>query len=436
MAGTLSESVLGELGAVLSTYTARRPGWDADAPGARVLDAVQLRSGRPGLLDVVAEVGSSLVHVPLGLRRPGDELAMAAEGEDPLLGLVDDGEGEAVVFDALRDSETAALLLAHVAGRRVDPRLVHQVHQDEVSVTMAMEERYAFTVFNRLAAGPRPDVEVLWALDEAGFNHLPAPLQRWRRAGWDLGIVQEHLAGASIGLALALTSVRDLYASGGPPELAGGDFGAEAHRLGTTAARMHLALERAYGRRPAQLEGWADGVDAALQARRPQQVERPETLTVLGELRALSSNGMASAGQCIRTHGDFHLGRVWRTEQGWYVGDFGPAGVPPPAVSTGPGPAALVEEYEGVPYRSPLADVADMMWSLGQVATSAADERDPGGSEGLGELASAWEQRNRGAFLAGYLGVPGISVLLPRSREAVRVVVAALELERASRAAP
>jgi predicted trehalose synthase len=191
-------------------------------------------------------------------------------------------------------------------------------------------------------------------------------------------------------------------------------------------------LERAYGRRPATLEPWADGVDAALAARRPQHVDRPETLAVLAELRALSSEGVASAGQCIRTHGDFHLGRVWRTEQGWYVGDFAPAGLPPPVAA---GPAPLVEEHDGVPFRSPLADVADMMWSLGQVATSAADERDPDGSEGLGELASAWEQRNRSAFLAGYLGVPGISALLPRSREAVRVIAAALELERASRAA-
>jgi len=431
MPGTLPDPALAELGLVVATYAVRRPGWDAVATGARVLDAVQLRAGRPGLLDVVAEVGSRLVHVPLGLRPPGEELAVLADGEDPVLGTVDDGDGEAVAFDAVRDTETAALLLAHVAGRRVDPHLVRQVHQDDSSVTMAMEERYAFTIFNELVTGPRADVEVLWSLDEAGFNHLPAPLQRWRRGDFDLGMVQEHLAGSSIGLALALTSVRDLYASGGPPELAGGDFGAEAHRLGTTAARMHLALERAYGRRPAAIERWAEATESALEVRRPHQAERPDTVTLLGELRALSSGGEATAGEAIRTHGDFHLGRVWRTEQGWYVGDFGPAGVPPAAAA---GPAPPAEQYDGVTYRSPLADVADMMWSLGQVATSAADERDPTGSEGLGELAAAWEQRNRSAFLAGYLGVPGISALLPRSRHAVRVLVAALELERASRA--
>ena len=191
---------------------------------------------------------------------------------------------------------------------------------------------------------------------------------------------------------------------------------------------MHLALERAFGRRPAQLERWAEGIESAIRARRPQQADRPDVVTLLGDLRALSS-----AGEAIRTQGDFHLGRVWRTEQGWYVGDFAPAGSPPAAAAGGPAPPA--EEHDGVTYRSPLADVADMMWSLGQVATSAAEERDPSGSEGLGELAAAWEERNRSALLAGYLGVPGISVLLPRSRDAVRVLVAAFELERGSRAA-
>jgi predicted trehalose synthase len=77
-----------------------------------------------------------------------------------------------------------------------------------------------------------------------------------------------------------------------------------------------------------------------------------------------------------------------------------------------------------------LADVADMLWSLGEVATDAAAERDPSGRDGLGELARAWESRNRQAFFAGYLGVAGISGLVPPGREAVRVLVTAFELER------
>ncbi|HAM03610.1 MAG TPA: hypothetical protein DCQ30_15510 [Acidimicrobiaceae bacterium] len=424
--GSVAEETLAGLGGAVSAYVGRRHGWGGDTPPVTVLDAVQLRRGRPGLLDVVAEVGSRVVHVPLGLRSPDDQVRVLADGEDVVLGIVGDGDGDAVVFDALRDSETAALLLAHVAGARVDAALVRQLRMDDASVTMAMEDRFSFTVFNDVAPGSRPEVDTLFALDDAGFNHVAAPLSRWRRGPWDLGVVQELLAGPSSGRALALTSVRDLYASGGPPEMAGGDFGAEAHRLGTMAARMHLALERAFGRRRAGVKVWADAVHGALAARRPEQSDRPDVLSVLEALDRLPESADA-----IRTHGDFGLGKVWRTEQGWYVGDLAPGGWPPPAPQ---GPSPPVIEDDGIAYRTPLADVADMMWSLTDVAASAAEERDPSGSEGLGELAAAWEQRNRRSFLAGYLGVPGIATLVPPGREAVRLLVTALELERASRA--
>lgn len=424
--GTLPATVLGELAPVVSAYAARRTGWGAEGGEARVLAAVQLRSGRPGLLDVVATVGPRLVHLPLGLRDLGSEVHISGEGDDPVLGMLDDGAGPGVCFDALRDSETAALLLAHVSGARVDPALVRQLRMDDVSVTMAMEDRFAFTVYNELLDEPRPEVDVLFALDEAGFNHLAAPLARWHRAQWDLGVVEEYLVGPSTGWTLALSSVRDLYASGGPPEMAGGDFGTEAHRLGTMTARLHMALEHVYGRRPVSPARWADAVSEALAARRPLLAERPEVVGLLEEVRALGAGGDA-----IRTHGDFHLGRVWRTEQGWYVGDLAPGGWPPPA---GDPPAPPVVEDGGVAYRSPLADVADMMWSFEHVAASAAAERDPTGSEGLGELADAWVQRNRRAFTAGYLGASGISAVVPTSRETVRLLVEALELERTSRA--
>ncbi|HTT86390.1 MAG TPA: hypothetical protein VMF60_03385, partial [Acidimicrobiales bacterium] len=150
----------------------------------------------------------------------------------------------------------------------------------------------------------------------------------------------------------------------------------------------------------------------------------------LDDLRAL-----AVPCHAIRTHGDFHIGRVARTEQGWYVTDFSTGGRP----ATGAGITPPAEDPATVPaqstgdapvYRSPLADVADLLWSLGAVAADAAEERDPAGREGLGELAAAWEARNRRAFFAGYLGVAGISGLVPPSREAVRVLVTAFELER------
>jgi maltokinase len=425
----VSDAARAALADLVLAYAARRPGWDVevdseseqgtadeagegtgagarggDGDAVQVLDAEVLEPGRPGIVDVVAAYGDRVVHVPFGLRTPGEESRFIPDGDDAVLGTFGDDGDPAVAFDATRDAVVAAMLLERVSGEVVQASLVRHLRDDAGSITLAMEDRIAFTVFNDVVDGPRPDLELFLALDDVGFNHLAAPLAVWRRGGRDLGVAQEYLAGASSGYALALTSVRDLYASGGPPELAGGDFGAEAHRLGTMTARMHL------------------GLDKALRPLSPHVLDRPDVEELLGELRALQVPSPA-----IRTHGDFHLGRTCRTEQGWYVIDFATGGRP-----TSMAGAVIEPGDDGRVYRSPLADVADILWSLEHVATSAADERDPSGRDGLVELADAWVARNRRAFLAGYLGVPGISGLVPPGREALRVLTASFELVRAA----
>jgi len=417
----VSDAARAALVDLLSAYAARRPGWDPEAP-VRVLEAEALVAGRPGIVDVIADAGGRLVHVVLGLRSPGDQPRVVPDGDDGVIGEFEDHDGPAVVIDATRDPEVAAMLLQQVSGEEVGPNLVRLLREDPSSVTLAMEDRISFTVYNHIVDGPRPELEVFLALDETGFNHLAAPVGVWRRAGRDLGVVQEYLPGASSGYALAMTSVRDLYASGGPPELAGGDFGAEAHRIGTMTARMHLCLDKAFGRRTGDMAQWARDVEASLRELEPAILDRPEVVQVLGELRALQV-----PSEAIRTHGDFHLGRTCRTEQGWYVVDFAAGGRP-----TSNAGAVVAPGGEGPVFRSPVADVADMLWSFGLVARTAADERDPSGREGLSELAQAWETRNRRAFLAGYLGVPGISGLVPPGRDALRVLTEAFELVRAA----
>jgi len=423
----LTDRARGALAELVSAHLVRA-GEPDDTP-VRVLEAEVLSRGRPGIVDVVAQLGPRLLHLPLGLRDPGSETRFLAGDEDSVLGVFEDDDGLAMAFEALRDAEVVTILLRHVTDQEADPARVRQIRHSAESVTLALDDRVAFTVFSELVDGPRPGLAILLALDEVGFNHIAAPEALWRRNGRELGVVQEYLAGASSGRALAVTSVRDLYASGGPPELAGGDFGAEAHRLGTMTARMHLALDQAFGRRVADVAQWADAVVEAVRPLAPTLLERPDVSAVLDDLR-----GLTVPCHAVRTHGDFHVGRVARTEQGWYVTDFSTGGRP----VTGAGIVPSAEDGAGLPgssgedavFRSPLADVADLLWSLGTVAADAAEERDPAGREGLDELAEAWEERNRRAFFAGYLGVAGISSLVPPSREAVRVLVTAFELER------
>jgi maltokinase len=377
-------------------------------------DVELLRQGRPGVLDVVAEMDGRLAHAVFGLRRPGDELHLVGTVEEPTLGLVEDEAGIAVLVDALHDADAAPLLLDAVAGdadrirearptpgagrgahppgaaapvaRRVarpafggtGHSAVAMLRDDEDVVALVFGQRCSLSVFPWLWRGPHPGVTFLAALDEAGFNHLAAPVAIWRRAGRDLGVVQEMLPGASSGWALAVASLRDMLAAGCSPAAAGGDFAPEALALGRMAARMHLALDRAFGRRSG---------------------ERPPA---------------------IRTHGDFHLGRTARTDAGWVLADCMPGG-------TVPGSDEPL-------YRSPLADVADMVWSLHHAAVVATSERGPGtAAPRPAELAQAWEARNRRAFMAGYLSTPGIGGLVPADRGAVRRLVAVFEAARAVR---
>lgn len=399
-----------------------------------LVDVELLRAGRPGVLDVVAEMDGRLAHAVLGLRRPGDELELVGSVEEPALGLVEDSAGMAVMVDGLHDAEAARALLETVAGtaERIGSsppapdhpphaggdEVVSVVQDDDEMVTLSFGRRCTLSVFPWLRRGPHPGVSLLAALDEAGFNHLAAPVAIWRRSGRDLGIVQERLAGASGGWALALTSLRDLFGAGGSPDVAGGDFGPEALALGTMAARMHLALDRAFGRRPGDTAAWADEVEAAVaQGSAGPTARGTDAVRLSDALVALRTSGLHPP--MVRTHGDLHLGRIARTDHGWVLADCMPGGVDP----------------SGEPlYRSPLADVADMLWSLHQAAVVAVSVRGPVTAPSrLTDLATAWEARNRRAFLAGYLSTPGMGGLVPSNRELVRWLIGAFEIARAAR---
>ncbi len=53
-----------------------------------------------------------------------------------------------------------------------------------------------------------------WRWIGAGFDHVARPVASWARDDADLAFVQQYLSGGAEGWALALTSLRDLYAAG------------------------------------------------------------------------------------------------------------------------------------------------------------------------------------------------------------------------------
>jgi len=382
--------------------------------GIEVVRAEVLLEGRPGLLDVVARVGGRQAHFVAGLRRVTDEPHFLRAGEEVALGLLDDDDGLAVCTDALRDAQLAPLLLATVRGTEPRPGPVAVLRDDDDACVIDCGDRGDLMVFPWVQAAPRPEVDVMVALDESGFNHIAAPLVRWVWEARDLGVVQEPLADRSGGWALVLTSLRDFYASGGAPETAGGDFGAEARALGVMTARMHLALDRAFLRHSEPVADWVDMSEAAIAAADPSLLDAPGVTDLVKWLRESGARLPV-----IRTHGDFHLGRTARTDQGWVVCDCTPGGV----LEAGSSPGR----------RTPLGDVADLLWSMHRASATAAAERDPTGRLGLTALGQSWETRNRRAFVTGYLNTPGIGGLVGPDRDLVRRLVSLLELARSVR---
>lgn len=414
------------LAGLVVSYAGRRPGWVVAQGRVQVTDDELLVPGRPGIHDVVADVSGTIVHLPIGLRNPGDEVKVLGGVEEPVLGLHDDPHGVAVAFDAVRDAETASMLLHAVTGRTIDSQRVRQVRFDTSSATLAFDDRLDFTIFDRLADGAHAGLELLVGLDSVGFNHVAAPVAVWRRGGRDLGVVQEHLVGGSSGWAMARTSVRDLYAARVAASEAGGDFASEARRLGGMTARMHLALAEAFGSDTESIASTVDAVESHVGDSAPELLDRDDVRGLIAYLR--DHDGPLPV---VRAHGDFHLGRVWRAEQGWMVVELSagehpvnrPGGVPGDAdldAVVGPGPTV----------RSPLADAADMVWTFREVAQVAAARRDPAGREDLGPLADEWQARNRQAFLAGYREVERIGDIIPADSHVLERLVGLFELDR------
>ncbi len=392
---------------LLRPWLARR---HAPSGDLEVLEVEVLLAGRPGLFDIVARAGGRLAHLVLGLHPEGAPLRMLRHDEDSVLGRFEDEHGVAVAVDALWDAELAPLVMVAVVGE--EPSVVSMMRDDDDAVVLDIDDVASLSVFPWLTERPHPGVEMLVALDEAGFNHLAAPVALWRRQGRDLGLVQELLAERAGGWALALTSLRDLYATSGPPEDAGGDFADEAVALGTMTARMHLASADAFGRGSGALSDWAAEVELLVREVAPGPVPGAAA-EALATLRSSDDRSPT-----VRTHGDLHLGRVARTNAGWVIADWLPGGV----------------DAEGTPaFRSPLADVADMLWSLHYVAASALEERDPAVRSELAAAAGSWEERNQRAFLAGYLGTPGIEDLVPSERAVLDELTALFELEEFAR---
>jgi maltokinase len=418
-----------------------------------VVDATVISASEPVLIHTLTAVTftdgrSTRYALPLGIRPVGDEITkrmpdfMIPWPEAPNTIVLYDAVGDSAyiewLLDAIREQRVLPTTSGTLRYSSKDPDALHtgtlssvrhlRVEQSNTSVEVG--DALFLKHLRRVETGASQELEMADELEAAGFTHLAPMLGRavWETSGEEpspLVLVQRFLHNSTEGWALALTSLRDLYANaesvghGDPAERRAmvdeqdAAFLAESMRLGKVIAEMHLAL--ASGRpgtdmataplTEGSLNTWAnvmtDELDRLLArdepALDPLRDVRNAVVARLDQIRGLSPGGLL-----IRTHGDLHLGQLLRIDTGWVILDF-----------------------EGEPDRtpeerrqrtSPLRDVAAMLRSFDYAAAAAIIERtapDSAEAEILRGYGEAWADANRDAFWSAYLETVGSQPLLP-----------------------
>ena len=405
----------------LPDYLARQR-WYAGSeppPASEVALALSRRLWADGdheLWQLLVDVSAQHYQLLLGLRPAGEVADFLHGHENVVLG---SGDG-VYAYDAVWDSEMAKALLVVASGGAESATRVRPMAAEQSNTSIVYDDRIILKLFRHLRPGRNPDVDVTYALAGAGFDHVAAPLVLWHDEGYDLAFGQQFLAGGTEGWALALTSLRDLYSSSEyeVPGDAGGDFSAEAERLGRVTAEMHLAMLEVFGPASPQeaaatwkalVDGFAGRLERA--GRHADRDLSSPAQPLLDRLRLVVDPGPA-----IRVHGDYHLGQVMRTDLGWYVLDFEGE------------PAKPVEER--LLPASPFKDVTGMLRSFHYASRHALVERAMADWADMVPAARAWESHNRQAFLDGYFQHPGTASLLPDAPVSA-AVMSAYELDKA-----
>jgi trehalose synthase-fused probable maltokinase len=271
------------------------------------------------------------------------------------------------------------------------------VEQSNTSVQLG--DRLILKVYRLLEPGTNPEVQVTAFLTDAGFRWTPrlAGHGTWRSEGGDPAtafMLQELVPSRGDGWTWMLHRLSS------PPQ--GPLEGlAAAAQIGGITAELHAALAS----RPDTAEFGVAPVTPALlgEWRRAAEAQLDAALAALAgaERRRLEAVADAvrqrfaaidSATDAIRTriHGDYHLGQLLRTDEGFVVIDF--EGEPARPLAERRRPA------------SPLRDVAGMLRSFDYAVRTAEREGPDGLSHG------EWLDNARAAFLGAYGAVadPGL----------------------------
>lgn len=358
-------------------------------------------------------------QVFVGLRPQGATPGFLHGKERELIGAIGEGPDALLAYDALVDPDLAIAVL-HLVAPDVEVEVRRPIVLEHSNSSVVFDESKILKLFRRIEPGPNPDTEITRVLAEQGVDHVLPPLAELRRDGTDLAVLREFLVGATEGWDLARTSMRDLLASRLSPEESGGDLGHDLERLGTVIGELHVAMAAAWGSEPGDAATWVAEMEEQLatveaSAASDEHLGDIDVPAVRHAYQHLLEQ--PDVGRQIRIHGDLHLAQVVRVDAGWRVLDF-------------EGEPARRRSDDRTTRSSPLRDVAGIVRSLHYAsAVGLLDWGNP--DDELVDLASAWEARNRDAFLAGYFSVPGLEDVLPATVEGRSEVLRAFELDKA-----
>jgi maltokinase len=362
----------------------------------------------------------------LGLRP-----TLAEHLEHAHIGVVDEGDGLLWVYDAIHDPELtgAALNLlateARVAGVRFGREPGVRLAKDLVSRPVVNEQSnssiiyaddYILKFFRRIEQGINPDLELHRLLRAAKCPHIAEPYGaiegEIQGSPVTLGLLQQYFSNSAEGWAMATASVRDLLSEADlRADEVGGDFAAEATRMGEAVAAVHASLAAAGGAWDLSDEGFA-ALLAGMHRRLETAVSLVPTLADWDHVAWGTYAALAEARPSLRVqriHGDLHLGQVLRTVTRWILIDF-----------EGEPARPLAERALAA---SPLQDVAGMLRSLDYAAHHLMVDRDL--DPQLEYRAHEWVARNREAFCHGYAAASGVD---PADHA---LLLRALELDKA-----
>ena len=319
------------------------------------------------------------------------------------------------VYEALADKDVTGVWLAGVADERDagslrfrrDPT-AEKVPEGLASIVVGAEQsntslvfgdQAILKVFRKVAPGVNPDIEVHAALAGAGSIHIAEPLG-WLEGTWrdpvldtevtgSLAMLQSFLPSATEGWEMAQTSVRDLFAEADlHADEVGGDFAAESYRLGAATAEVHADLARTLPQGVFDADALT-AVATAMRGRLDRAAGEVEALQPYVDALREAYEDLAALGRPVhvqRIHGDYHLGQVMRTLDGWRLLDFEGE------------PAKSLAERRALD--SPVRDVAGMLRSFDYAARHRLADH-PHDAQ-LEFRASEWAERNRSAFCDGY----------------------------------